>query len=84
MNKLQRPRETWEGSRGPLSPTTLFNPSSCPEDGVHFTLHTFGGYLLSEKGHAQMKLLGYLIDSGSPYGLWSAGLRPRVCLTISR
>ena len=39
MLKLLRPRETFEGSRRPLSPTvyTLFNPVSCPNIGVHLT-----------------------------------------------
>lgn len=35
---LQRPRETWEGSPGPLNPTNyrLFHPIRCPKIGVRF------------------------------------------------
>jgi len=38
-----RPRETCEGSRGPLSPITytLINPVCCPNIGVHFRVSPF-------------------------------------------
>lgn len=36
LPKLLRPRETWEGSHGPLNHTyTLNKPVGCPKNGVH-------------------------------------------------
>ena len=57
-----RPRESFEGSRGPLP--TLFNPRFCPTIGVHLTLPSF------QRRHARFYSVGRQLLAELPPSGW--------------